>query len=132
MSQHTPGPWVVHHDADCKEIEITAEDGRTIAFMFGNQPQDVADANLIAAAPDLLAACEGFLSVYTGCSCCFGSPGHRCNPCFTRAAVARAKGEACEGFLSVYAGCSCCFGSPGHRCNPCFTRAAVARAKGEA
>jgi hypothetical protein len=53
MSNHTPGPWVVHHDADCKEIEITTEDGRTIAFMFGNHPQDIADAHLIRVAPEM-------------------------------------------------------------------------------
>jgi hypothetical protein len=95
MSQHTPGPWVVHHDADCKEIEITAEDGRIIAFMFGNQPQDIADAHLIAAAPDLLDAAEAalarvnYLAIVIGKKDVFLALQNK-----LRAAIAKARGEA--------------------------------------
>ena len=47
-TKHTPGPWTVHgpHDAPW----VATVDCRTI------MPQSVADARLIAAAPDLLAA----------------------------------------------------------------------------
>ena len=48
MSEHTPGPWLVQgpHDAPW----VATADCRTIL------PATVADAQLIAAAPDLLAA----------------------------------------------------------------------------
>jgi len=46
MSKHTPGPWIVEgpHDAPW----VSTADHRTIL------PQTVADACLIAAAPDML------------------------------------------------------------------------------
>lgn len=48
---HTPGPW--HVDG----VEIIADGGRCIVWELGQSLEDrTADAALIAAAPDLLAA----------------------------------------------------------------------------
>ena len=67
---HTPGPWLAAPDYD--ELNGTAvirwsddgddtqtdTDGDVICWMPGQEPETVAaDAQLIAAAPDLLAAC---------------------------------------------------------------------------
>lgn len=63
---HTPGPWHVNHNIS---VHIDSEDGRFVAAVSadedGNKPEDgyipyaegEANAALIAAAPDLLAAC---------------------------------------------------------------------------
>lgn len=61
-AKHTPGPWVEHHIhvcAECGELEkdgyhshciVEAADGRT-------DEECIANARLIAAAPELLEAC---------------------------------------------------------------------------
>jgi hypothetical protein len=73
MSEHTPGPWNVASYADesnCLNVIAGEEkhvDGRTqahwIAELDTNSDDDFdvveANARLIAAAPDLLAACNG-------------------------------------------------------------------------
>lgn len=70
---HTPGPW--GYDAERREIfSDTDEHGcGWIALVLGNDSNErrlppgeqAANANLIAAAPDLLAACEELL-IYLG------------------------------------------------------------------
>jgi hypothetical protein len=54
--KHTPGPW------DTKEGQIYPEEsGRTLALITyydRDNKEDVANARLIAAAPELLEACE--------------------------------------------------------------------------
>lgn len=58
MSQHTPGPWKINpsDSEDCIYIE-SGSDG--IATVFGgNCAFDLANARLIAAAPELLEACR--------------------------------------------------------------------------
>jgi hypothetical protein len=50
-SKHTPGPWV-RYDQDYAEI-VTADHKSSVAMVARAE-----DADLIAAAPDLLAACE--------------------------------------------------------------------------
>ena len=57
-TRHTPGPWAV---ADVGEVVVCAT-GRTLCDVYsspttGDEQAD-ADARLIAAAPELLAACE--------------------------------------------------------------------------
>ncbi len=56
-TQHTPGPWEIRRDTD-----VTGYPVFSIAGMSGEQKRDVvtldANARLIAAAPDLLAALE--------------------------------------------------------------------------
>jgi hypothetical protein len=59
-TQHTPGPWTTDGDAYSGNLDIVAPTGR-IAMLdceFSEETEDVltANAHLIAAAPDLLAA----------------------------------------------------------------------------
>lgn len=58
QTQHTPGPWRAH---DIEAFVVLAPDGRTVAYAQG-QPRssgaNEANARLIAAAPDLLAALQ--------------------------------------------------------------------------
>ena len=74
MSKFTPGPWAAFHDHPNPETAksiayIRAADGSTlyewgfseIACCFGcKTPEQAANARLIAAAPDLLEACQTF------------------------------------------------------------------------
>ena len=59
MSKHTPGPWTVYDDSNdgkTNRIEIVAI-GKTICHIYHSVPvEDLPNANLIAAAPDLLEA----------------------------------------------------------------------------
>lgn len=63
MSKHTPGPWNWENDRTI----LVAENGERIASDADAQydlldgPNADANANLIAAAPDLLAACKAAL-----------------------------------------------------------------------
>jgi hypothetical protein len=94
-TKHTPGPWAV---SDVGEVVVCAT-GRTLCDVYsspttGEEQADV-DARLIAAAPDLLAACEMLAEAQrradTGEREGFG--------CYVdavdkaRAAIAKAKGE---------------------------------------
>lgn len=97
MSKHTPGPWVVKHD-----VVIYGRDSFTIIGSAGtgnlHRPDEIANANLIAAAPDLLEALEGMLYRYTGlvnCGDC-GSwdPESEVEVIDARKAIARAKGQS--------------------------------------
>jgi len=56
-AMHTPGPWNTWENGDA-EIGIEDSECMSIATMDGNSSQDKHNARLIAAAPDLLAACE--------------------------------------------------------------------------
>jgi hypothetical protein len=67
MSNHSPGPWVVFHNV---EIRCPNEDNTVIARMEDsreagwNTPTINANARLIAAAPDLLAALQDIVDAY--------------------------------------------------------------------
>lgn len=62
--KHTPGPWmVIHHKCIHPHITIAQNAGtslrdRSIAYIDGHMHEDNANAALIAAAPDLLAALQ--------------------------------------------------------------------------
>lgn len=95
-TQHTPGPWKVLNDlASGHLVPIDAENGIHVALAFTNPPypQHEANACLIAAAPDLLAACKLALSE-------FGSRPADCYPASQNqfdtltAAIARAESPA--------------------------------------
>lgn len=95
---HTPGPWLVDRAGEVRDINSDGQEWGAVANVTPNQlgkrmiSEDEADANalLIAAAPDLLRACESvirsmdgtFMSVVTG---------DVAND--VRAAIAKAKGE---------------------------------------
>lgn len=59
MKEHTPGPWV--DDGDC-DVTDRNDDliARTDATRAANDPTALADARLIAAAPDMEKALELF------------------------------------------------------------------------
>ncbi len=62
-AQHTPGPWVVNGEARYAGFNVVDKTGRSVAAFPSNskRPDDERNANahLIAAAPELLAALEG-------------------------------------------------------------------------
>ncbi|BEP44009.1 hypothetical protein [Variovorax sp. V15] len=62
---HSPGPWIScdlgdygDYDGNCRVI---LGDDRRVAVVLGTQEEDAANAALIAAAPDLLAAARSSL-----------------------------------------------------------------------
>jgi len=52
--------------------------------------------HLIAAAPDLLAACEQMVEAYGQCQCVEGEAPNHCPWCLSRAAIAKARGQTRE------------------------------------
>lgn len=99
--KYTPGPWKSVVLRDGARIEA---DGSSIAWIGPDDTRECADgrivevmtkravanANLIAAAPDLLAACRRILVEDGGCSC---SEGGHCAWCLAGAAIAKAEGR---------------------------------------
>ena len=83
--KHTPGPWHVAGQGDDKGNLPIKACAITIAGVNGQGT--LADARLIAAAPDLLAACEAALNMVDG-------DGHPPAWDKLRAAIRRAKGGA--------------------------------------
>ena len=80
MSKHTPGPWRVNPGAK----EVRGADWNVIVA----DVTDEQDARLIAAAPDLLAACSDLVEM--------SDAGVPCPPrlvVMARAAVAKARGD---------------------------------------
>ena len=61
MSKHTPGPWAVGPDLEVFYAPNGAPITRPLRLtsLVGRTEEDVANAKLIAAAPELLAALEG-------------------------------------------------------------------------
>lgn len=97
MSKHTPGPWVVFHNK--YRIPAVEVDGSVWSEGFDSgvrlQSERDANAHLIAAAPDLLAALKELLDQGEGCAACgFGTPGCGCRYERARAAIAKAEGES--------------------------------------
>ena len=96
MSQHTPGPWYVTGDNIHAGYTTPGGDRvdrwvATISAGQNDKPRmvDYANARLIAAAPDLLAALER-ASTFIASSGCAGST-HMVSICET--AITKAKGE---------------------------------------
>jgi hypothetical protein len=65
-TQHTPGPWEVDGDRDGDQLLVIQSESKgeicNVTFTLGYGHADEANARLIAAAPDLLAACEAALA----------------------------------------------------------------------
>lgn len=57
MSEHTPGPWTSDLEHGRGYI-VRAADGRPVASIWENGDQCGYNGDLIAAAPELLAACR--------------------------------------------------------------------------
>lgn len=60
MSKHTPGPWPTRESAT--HITVTNASGDAVFHDDKRIPGVMADARLIAAAPELLEACKAALS----------------------------------------------------------------------
>lgn len=61
MADHTPGPWTIQRYGDGDSLVIHSDADNRVCFMatagsYGDPAIIAADARLIAAAPDLLAA----------------------------------------------------------------------------
>ena len=64
-TNHTPGPWThYYHTTDLALIVGSARDGIARILPSGNREKDTANAKLIAAAPDLLAALNRLLRAF--------------------------------------------------------------------
>jgi hypothetical protein len=65
MSKHTPGPWLVRDDvqwpAEVKDKIVGPKYGEQVALVYRDSDQDLANAHLIAAAPDMLEALQEFV-----------------------------------------------------------------------
>jgi hypothetical protein len=89
MRKHTPGPWVVYDDSNdgkTNRIEIAAR-GKTVARIYHSVPaEDLPNARLIAAAPELLAALKNLTTARDWNS--YGMALHN-----ARAAIAKAEGS---------------------------------------
>ena len=94
-TEHTPGPWVATQYSDGSPLTVVyAANGREVADVRseikGGVAEDEANAALIAASPDLLAACIDMLFMHsivdenTICDC------KACTA--ARAAIAKARG----------------------------------------
>lgn len=103
MAEHTPGPWQVIASTGTEVLALAdGPDSVVVADteFFGRTPTErqIADAHLIAAAPDLLAALERMLSV-SGSHVTAGNA--QCDTCLAvsqaMTAVAKARGEVSRG-----------------------------------
>lgn len=94
-TKHTPGPWEVRYDDQLDHIFTVGEHPRRIANIFGgvcgqndSDLENQANARLVAAAPDLLAACKRYLRAMDE----YGHPDKTDR--LMRAAIEKATGEA--------------------------------------
>jgi hypothetical protein len=86
MSNHTPGPWTARRmacqtDSHTYNSEAVTTGGECVASLLRK-----ADAQLIAAAPELLAACQAFIDAKTESELNYATV-------LASAAIAYAKGE---------------------------------------
>jgi len=58
MSKHTPGPWIAGNDEDSDYFLVGPHDGDGLVHRPVVKLHSEADADLIAAAPELLAVCK--------------------------------------------------------------------------
>ena len=89
MNKHTPGPWKFYDDSNdgkTNRIEIVAI-GKTVARIYHSVPaEDLPNARLIAAAPDLLALLKELIDIEGP------QPGTAAWADKVRAAIAKAEG----------------------------------------
>lgn len=95
-ARHTPGPWTV--DVTQRVRQVRDGQGAVVAAFVRMEhddcsptPETDADAALIAAAPDLLAACEALRLLALDCSSRW-SRGHPAIVERAEAAIAKARG----------------------------------------
>ncbi len=85
---HTPGPWVVKRRETSLVVRAQARSHASVAIIAR---KNRANANLIAAAPDLLSALRVLLNT-SECSC-EGECVADCTHVIARAAIAKAEGR---------------------------------------
>lgn len=94
-TQHTPGPWNFYDDSNdgkTNRIEIVAI-GKTVARIYHSVPEeDLPNARLIAAAPDLLEALQDIVKSLVDQDD-EGMIEHAQQMIIARAAIAKATGE---------------------------------------
>lgn len=98
QAQHTQGEWkarpaveVAAYESPCFVIHRGDD---PIAVVLGDNDEDLANAKLIVAAPDLLAAVEEMLAVFAPGVDSFGAgAGELEAVAISRAAVAKARGQ---------------------------------------
>ena len=70
---HTPGPWTASHayvamHGGWQDFKIAGPDGKSVCSCSSNSkrspPEIYANASLVAAAPDMLAALQGFQAAW--------------------------------------------------------------------
>lgn len=91
MPRHTPGPWqIMTRDSVGDNIFTESKPHRRIANTYGDAEEYIANAHLIAAAPDCLAALEQCAILWTR-----GIPAHPGTSAVNAAlaAIAKARGE---------------------------------------
>lgn len=93
---HTEGPWhVAYFEDENAAVIVTAEGDGRIAEIRGNVPEEDANARLIAAAPDMLAAlqdaCKTLETVHLHGRADEGEAWARL--VYARAAIAKAEGR---------------------------------------
>lgn len=92
MSKHTPGPWIFEYDNDVGENDDYFIEFFSVRSKDSNEliarVEEVADARLIAAAPDLLEALCKLADLYDA----MGAPRGPCR-IIADAAIAKATGE---------------------------------------
>ncbi len=112
MSGHTPGPWLIgEQNGHCGvSIDETSEDGARVAtvylgivtsaarwgeehFAFPENAEAMANARLIAAAPDMLAALQTFVDLFGREDAYQGDPAGLACVRSARAAIAKATGK---------------------------------------
>ena len=96
MSNHTPAPWRVDRGSMLKGVNVITPRHEWICYLgMASRPDVVADANLIAAAPELLEALEELLRIFDVYEDgCFGAIPEGTAPfAAARAAIAKARGE---------------------------------------
>lgn len=93
MSTHTPGPWSWKDGIQLVVGKADDVEGEQIAIVQGDPPHEFGNARLIAAAPELLEACELAQTALKahGIKCgCENSP-VRCAICALKEAITKAK-----------------------------------------
>ena len=102
MPEHTPAPWLyrLHHPAFGRNVWIVYRGANPDTTVIGPTPQDEADARLIVAAPELLAALAEYLAADDAWNDCCGEA-TAARLCAAReaarAAIARATGQPTDG-----------------------------------
>lgn len=99
-AQHTRGPWKINPAESSQVKLIDSTDGAVGEMIDCRNP---ADARLIAAAPDLLAALEALLDAPTDVHSVIGAAKLRMAWETARVAIAKARGyvNRCDGFGSA-------------------------------